>query len=321
MASTSFTPAPPEAAGSNNRRWMAAIGSAGAGIVFSIAAFESWFALSASESGTTVYEYFYPGSSFSVVGGGTSQSMGYAAAGAGPVGALYEGILATMLLLAVLAFLGCVLGVLGASGRLRNPDRFNTVWGLYVTVVFVDVILVALVPVIQPTLFGKSNGGCTGFPSGANPCNSYWGSGTASGLSLSWGADVGWYLAIAGAAMAATALGLWWSTAKDPWGAAGRPESFSAASGAPASPPGPPALGSADVDRLLNLKRMLDAGQLTGTEFQQLKSQILGPVPSSPPMSRNEAGEELLRLKSLHDAGVLTDAEYEELRKRVVARL
>ncbi len=85
---------------------------------------------------------------------------------------------------------------------------------------------------------GFGGSGCGNSP---NPCTAFWGSVSAGGSTISWGADVGWYLAIAAAVLLLVAFIQLWSTRKMPYTrdevAAASPYAMSA----PAPPAGSPA--------------------------------------------------------------------------------
>lgn len=163
-------------------------------------------------------------------------------------------------------------------------------------------------------------GSCESFSGVGSPCNSVWGSASAGGTSITWGTDLGWYLTISSLVLLIGALIAWTSTPRSAVMApasTGVDEGFTAGYNASG-------LTQANIDRLIELRKMVDSGHLSADEFQQVKARLLGTAAPSPlprPSPSQVLAEELQRLKELHDTGVLTDEEYAELRKRTVARL
>lgn len=289
------------------------------GILFGISAATSWWTVSIPiVGGGSASLSFLPGSSYLVSGIGTSGSFGYAAAGLGPVGAMYEGVLAVAIVLLIVSLILGTLAILGALGKAGSTNRFGMVRGLLIALFVLSLFVVILVPAAQPSLLSSSGGGCSGFPSGTNPCGSFWGSGGHGENSYSWGSDVGWYLAVTGVVLMVAALAVWISSSAEPWGGGSSPAASSAAGALPGTPS--PAPTAADLDRLLQLKQLVDSGHLSAEEFQQVKARILGTGGLGGPSTAGSAADELSRLRSLHDSGILTDSEYEELRKLVVSR-
>jgi len=292
-----------------------------AGVLSGVSATVAWWTDSFSSSNI----HFLPGGSLTGSGSGGTVTESYAAYGIGPVEALYEFAFAAALALMVLALIAGILGVIGSLNRIRNPIRKGTVRGIVITVLVVSLALTIIVPAVQPYALSKSSGGCAPGWNPQSPCDSFWGSGSQSGTSYTWGADAGFYLMVVTVVLLVAALVFWVRAWSEPWG-------IPPVGGAGTTPPAPginlptaPAQGSDIVERLLQLKQMLDSGQISPTEFQQAKSNLFG-GPSSPPSPASPSSvggveETLARLKAMHDVGQLTDTEYGEIRTRVLARL
>jgi len=161
---------------------------------------------------------FLPGSSTSVIANGNSASVTYASVGWGPVGTLYEGVLAIGIAVMLLSLIGGVLAFIASIGRIRNPSAYRAIRNSIIVVGVLAIVAVAMVPVAQPYAFGQSSGGCssTGVSS---PCSSFWGSlSESNGTTVSWGADVGWYLGISAGVLSYAGLAIWLWSVSDPWG-------------------------------------------------------------------------------------------------------
>jgi hypothetical protein len=132
---------------------------------------------------------------------------------------LYEGILAITVTLMVLAIVAGIIGLVAGFQRISNAARYFTLRNLMVLLVVISLVSVVIVPVLQPTLFNNSNPStCNGLGGINSPCNSFWGSATANGEQLSWGSDVGWYLAIATVVLLLSAAFVWRAAYSEPWG-------------------------------------------------------------------------------------------------------
>jgi len=294
-----------------------------AGVLSGISATLAWW----TDSFGSGNIHFLPGGSLTGSGVGGTVTASYASVGFGPVGALYEFVLAAALTLLVLALITGALAVFGSLNRIPSLNRKGTVRGLVITVLLISLAVTVIVPTVQPYTLSKSSGGCAAGWSPQSPCSSFWGAGTQSGTSYTWGADAGFYLMVATVVLLVAALVYWVRAWSEPWG---RPPVR--IGGAVATTPGPwvnlppaPAQGTDPVERLLQLKQLLDSGHISPAEFQQAKSQLFsGPSSPPPPASSSSAGgveETLARLKAMRDAGQLTDTEYGEIRTRVLARL
>lgn len=282
-----------------------------AGAIALVAAAIPWWSLSGGGGTFTASSvHFLPGDSYTASSGGSTGSLSYASQGIGPVGALYEGILAVTIVVGGLALLGAILATVGALGRIRNPSRFASIRNLTILAVVLEIGLVVVVPIVQPIAFHASSppSGCSTAGGVGTPCKSFWGSVQSGGATVTWGADAGWYVSVAAVVFLLAAAVVWIASRREEWGT---PTASQAASSAP------------DLDRLVQLKALADSGHLTPAEFQEVKGRILGlpAVQPSTPGPPSGAEAELKRLKELHDSGVISDQEYDDLRKRSLSRL
>jgi len=189
------------------------------GILAAVSALSAWWTWSNDgmfhTSGTV---HFLPGGSSFGTLYGYSGSQSYAAADLGPVGALYEGVLAGVLTVTVLSFVVGIVALLASLGKVRDPARHTTVRNALIVSLVVILSLVILVPALQPGLFnGSDPADCYHLGTGTTPCNSFWGSASGAGGTSSWGADSGWYLGVTTVVLLIAALILWRLSAYDPW--------------------------------------------------------------------------------------------------------
>jgi hypothetical protein len=224
-----FTPPPqpaPSAAMANLRQFVPKLTPKGtrlwastlmlvAALLLAVSLGVSWWGASASGGGHATVLGFLPGASYQLEAGANSSTQSYVAAGLVHVGQLYEAILAVGVLAVLVGLATSLLSYLGALGvfRTRRMLPFTLLFG------FVSLVLTAALPAMaaagQPGAFsadstdGFGGSGCGNSP---NPCTSFWGSLKAGGITVSWGADVGWYLAIVAAVLLVLALLGWWMT-------------------------------------------------------------------------------------------------------------
>jgi hypothetical protein len=207
-----------------------------AAILLTVSLFVSWWTANVSGGGTNETLYFLPGYSYSATGnagmGVFSGSQTYAAAGFTHLGQLYEVVLWVGIVSLIAAFIAAILGYIGAFGVFRSRAGHRATLVLTVVSFVTAVLLPPLVTLGQPGAFAAdSNGGCG---AGTSPCNSFWGSMTTDGVTSSWGADVGWYLALAAAVLVVVALVLFLSSRREPytsgeiWAASAQPVAPSA---------------------------------------------------------------------------------------------
>lgn len=287
------------------------------GILAIISAFASWWTISVSGTGTVS---FLPGDSYSATSGGTSASQTYAAGSLGQVGALYEGLLAGLVVVVVFFFLAALIGLLISLRKITNPNRLSTPRNLLIVALIILLALVPLVPALQPTLFHNSDrAGCNELGGTKTPCNSFWGSLSADGVTASWGSDVGWYLAIAAIIIAIASIVIWVQFERQH--RLDRSSIDSSSAGPTDDSAGPEPRGDL-LDRIDKAKALADSGFITQSEFSETKTKLIAEatsasVPVTHPLNR-PLEEELRRLKSMHYNGTLTDSEYEILRKRAI---
>jgi hypothetical protein len=181
----------------------------------------SWWGASISGGGRGSVIGFEPGASYTVQGGfnGTTQ-FAYISAGLVHVGQLYEAVLGIGIVAAVAGLISALLSYLGAFSMFRS----RKVLPFSMVITLISLACAAALPSIvalgQPGAFKADN--TAGFGSSScgaspNPCSDFWGSTTAGGTTLSWGADVGWYLAIAATVLLLIALLQLWSVRKQPY--------------------------------------------------------------------------------------------------------
>ncbi len=209
----------------NSKALVGSVLALGAGILSGLSALSPWWTLSGSGGGVgSVSIGFLPGGSFSASDNGTTASFSYASQGIGQIGALYEGILALTVLIMLISFVVGGLGLLRSFKGNRNSAGMDSVQVWAVCVLVLAVVAVLVIPLAQPGVFAMHPAGlCAGQSGLKTPCNSFWGSVSANGATLSWGADVGWYLEIAAFAVLIAALLTWRRAILEPWVAPAAP--------------------------------------------------------------------------------------------------
>lgn len=294
------------------------------GVLSAVSTAVSWWTI--NQTGTNPATiYFLPGSSLRGSSGSASVTATYAAAQLGPVGGLYDAILAIAIAVACLAVIAGVLVLLSSLGRVRNPARYSTFRGLIVAVLVVCLFLVIVVPTTQGAVIrqsgGTGSGLCTLDNSSTNPCTAFWGSSSASGNSVTWGADAGWYLLLAATVLVAVGLYLGRSTLSA--SGSGPIPPVAAAAYPPFALASVPSQDS-PVDKLLRAKALADAGLISPAEFEELRTRLVGQLSTTEGASSLTLGtrpeDDLGKLKVLHDSGAISDSEYAELRKKVLIR-
>lgn len=191
-----------------------------AGVLAGLSSITSWWTLSESGSTFTGSIGFLPGDSYQASGDGVTASGSYASDGLGPVGSMYEGVLALVLVVLILALVAGIIGVVASFSRTVNPARYYTVRNLLVVTLILATFATVLVPTLQPTLFHNSNPSdlCSSSSGTQTPCNSFWGSLSAGGESSTWGSDLGWYLSLATVVLSVGGLFVWRAGRQEPWG-------------------------------------------------------------------------------------------------------
>ncbi len=288
----------------SHRRLYASIVFLAAAVCAGVSLVTAWWSIAGSGGGPSVALEFLPGNSLIGTLGTSTETATYSSSGLGPVGNLYQAILAIGLIILFGTLLVGALSFAGAAGKIRNPRTHGAVRGVVLGMVIVSIATVVAVPIAQPVAFHDSSTSlCSS--SGSSPCDSFWGSRSNASESVGWGADLGWYLEIGTVALLVAGLLLWARAINEPWGR-------------PLPTPLP------DLGRIAQLKQLLDAGAITQAEFEAAKARILGPLapPASPsPSPTTTPSDDLLRLKQMRDAGQLTEQEYDRLRAQALARL
>jgi hypothetical protein len=196
-----------------------------AAIVLAVSMAVSWWGASSTGGGPSLEVGFLPGSSYtfsSSMGTGTSGSQLYSNAGLVHVGHLYQAVLGVLVVAALAGFAAMVLGYLGALGTFRSRRYMQITLVLTIISAGGAILLPALVAASQPSAFtadgtGFSGAAGAGCGTGTTPCNSFWGSVSGGGTTVSWGADVGWYLSVAAAVLLVIALVQFLQTRKSPY--------------------------------------------------------------------------------------------------------
>ncbi len=214
-------------------------------IVLVVSMAVSWWGFSSTGAGASETIQFYPGSTYWTASSaaGTVSAL-YTTGGLVHVGQLYEAILGLGVTAAIAGFVATALGYLGvlAGPRGRAAARYTFLFAL---VGFVAaIVLPPLAAGAQPgalTTDGTATGGGGGCPSGSSPCSSFWGSLSANGVHVGWGADVGWYLAVVAIVLFFLALWQLWAARGQPWAPAPSWTPPPAAAPSPAAPVAAPA--------------------------------------------------------------------------------
>jgi hypothetical protein len=197
----------------------------------------SWWGASATGGGHAVVLGFFPGSHYEEQTNFNSSTPSYVSSGLVHVGELYEAVLGVAVVATLAGFIGAALAYLGTFWGFK-PGRHMPMTFLFALISLVGAVgMPVAVAAAQPSAFnsdsttGFGGAGCGASP---NPCSSFWNSMSANGVTVSWGADVGWYLAIAAGVLLLVAFLLLWRTRA-------APQSGSMAAGSASStlPPAP----------------------------------------------------------------------------------
>jgi hypothetical protein len=207
---------PPPTPARSGKRFVSSLIVLIGGVLALTSAWIAWWSL----SGSGVTLSFLPGSSGTLSYGGTTTTNTYASGGLGQVGALYEAILALTIVSGVLAIIAGILGIVLRAGRMK-PSTAGKVKGLSIAALVLVLVAVAVAPGLQPYLINQSSDGSSFCSTFNGPCSSYWGSSTVSGTTFTWGAAIGWYLALVGFVLILVGLILWNSARNEPWGSPG----------------------------------------------------------------------------------------------------
>lgn len=328
-----------------------------AGIVVLTGSFTSWWALGLAGGGTVG---FFPGDyiggsiAFGKEKGGAET---YQKAGLGAVAALYEAVLAVVLVTAAFAIIAGVVGMGAERGRLRGRARGSLVGSLGLLAFLMAVILVIVVGAAQPGQLDHASffGLCTAIGNHTSPCSSFVGSTTLAGVQLTWGPGYGFYATIFGGILALGGAITWWSAREELWeeeaeGAAGprprfgtsRPIPLTQAGRRPGEPPGgrePVPGGTYSARRSASAStRYATYGRPRVTPATPRPSPsggdraVAAAKPSSPSAPTEEAPtppaldlsagseiEVIAQLKAKLDAGLLSPDEYAQGKARLLA--
>lgn len=193
----------------NTMRLSAAAIALVAGVCSGISAFSAWWTLTGSGPVSATLS-FLPGDSLSASESGSTSSYTYASQGLGQVGALYEGVLAIAIVVMVLSFIAGAIGLVISLVRSRSQSKGGSFMSLTIVVIVVSLVAILLAALAQPSIIAQHPGGaCGGYPGMKTPCNSFWGSVSANGETVTWGADSGWYLEIAALVLVIAAFVVW----------------------------------------------------------------------------------------------------------------
>ena len=313
----------------NSKGFAASVLGLIAGTLAGVSTLSPWWTISAASGGYGGYASigFLPGDSFTASANGLSDSFSYASQGWGPVEGLYEGILVLGVLTLIIAVLAGILGAIRVFGPPKVLTGRDSVQTWTFVAILIALVAVILVPLAQPGVLAIHPAGlCAATYGSKTPCNSFWGSVTASGGSVSWGADAGWYLELASFIILISSLVVWRRAILEPLGGhqPSRLPSMSAPQvGIGGSAVGPSVEGS-QVESLTLLKSMSDSGILTSDEFLRAKNRVLTgggtPTPGDSMWVR-QLDEDLRRLEGLRASGAITPAEYSTLRQKIIARI
>lgn len=191
----------------NRRRTAAALFAVIAGVCLGISTFTPWWSFSGTSGGSSAKIEYFPGSSALFSENGYTTAQTYASGGLAELGILYEGVLVFGIAATALALLAGILAVLVEMGRWRTGPGRRAFLLLMVALIVATAVMDALVPLAQPLLIARGSDGCA--PTSPNTCNSFWGSSSGPSFSNTWGAGVGWYLAVAAALFLLASLVSW----------------------------------------------------------------------------------------------------------------
>jgi len=223
-------------------------------------AFTPWWTFSLNAPPYTENLSFFPGSDATAHATNNSQSASasgsYHSVGLGAFAALYFAVWAVLLVAGGGILVGGALALLAEFRLIKGFARGYLPAALGLVLVLLPLVMVIAVPVTQPGIFTYSDpfGICPqGFYANLapTPCNSFWGSQSGQGVSVSWGAGVGWYLAVVSMVLSLVGGVLWrwalyhpWSRDEDPFGRGLLSTPIAGSQSAVAGSPIPPTLQS-----------------------------------------------------------------------------
>jgi hypothetical protein len=204
----------------SGRRVAAAALLALAVVLAGISLGSSWWTISTVEDGTTGYIYFLPGSSAGFNEAGNSGTQSYTSGELNNTGMLFQALFYLIVGALAVAAVGCVLAFVCALHRAPKSSWSTGAAATSVAALALALVGVVLVPAVEPSLFAKDNPDniCGAFQgAGSNsPCTTFWGSLTTTHGTVTWGADLGWYLMVIALVFLVAAFVLWFSARKQP---------------------------------------------------------------------------------------------------------
>ncbi len=180
-------------------RWHAWANVVG-GLLALVAAYAPWWVTSNVKSGTSSLTEFFPGTSLYAGGGGGGGYVPYQGVGLAAVGQLYEVVFAGFVLLTLVCVALAGIGFARARGRAFSLEGRRLARYGAVAAAVLAVALVVGVPWLQPGIYrAAAPAGTCSSGASSGPCVSFWGSTSAGGASISWGAAAGWWLGLSAA--------------------------------------------------------------------------------------------------------------------------
>jgi hypothetical protein len=95
-----------------------------------------------------------------------------------------------------IVIVGAVLGIIAAIMGLVSGGNSKRTRSAMAIAVIALILAIAAAGLFAGALPGAIGNDSKGHPSGTGPWSSFWGSGNVSGVNLTWGAGIGWYLTI-----------------------------------------------------------------------------------------------------------------------------
>lgn len=184
-----------------------------AGVLLILSLFLSWYVVTVTDQSgsTTASVNFYPGQTVSLSSSSGSSSgtysTTYAAAGLNDTGDLYTILEGLLIVVAILGIVGGGLLVGSASG---SSSRSARAWGedLVLPVVVFVIIVLVMMPIVQPTALSNDSYHQAGHSSSSGPTASYFGSEVNGTYLATWGPGPGWYVTIVVLVISAVGYGL-----------------------------------------------------------------------------------------------------------------
>jgi hypothetical protein len=173
----------------------------GSGIVAIYSVFTVWWKFTATGLNTQ----YFPGPSFKT--NGTFHS--YASVGLGPVGGLFDAILALGIVAGILLLVAGAILFLAAARRRASESRVPAGLGIAGTVL--EAVSLVVPVAMLPWAFHDSSAGSTYCSAwtGASPCSMVWGSGTQGGIGYNFVLADGWIIMTGALALGVLGLVIW----------------------------------------------------------------------------------------------------------------